>query len=260
MALKQSITLSKVNRHFKLNFRKFSLVEAALTHPSYRNENRVKGLENFDRLEFFGDSILNYVVCRKLYQLFPEADEGLLSRLRSILVSRKVLIRIAKTIQLRKMLRLGRCLLRDQVNLKTKIYADTLEALFAAYYFDRGLKSTETFILSLYKGYFDAKKLLRIDPNPKSTLQELAQKHWQILPVYQSTVTASGVHTTLTLKKPAHKVTAEAKTKRDSEEKAARLLIRKLRQDLALCSKKASSGRKLRRASPAPFLRSRSLN
>ncbi|OGW79450.1 MAG: ribonuclease III [Omnitrophica bacterium GWA2_52_8] len=235
----------RAQKELRLPFRRSALLKAALIHPSYRNENRCGKLENFDRLEFFGDSILNYVVCLKLFESFPDSDEGFLSRLRSILVSRKILSRIAKKIRLSRHIRLGRSLQHDKSALKNKILADSLEALIAAYYFDRGIKKTSHWILKLYDGLFNARKLLRIDPNPKSTLQEIAQKNWQCLPVYASEITSRGIQTVVSIG-AARKATAAAKTKRDSEEKAARHLIQKIRQELLARSKRrSSSGKKL---------------
>ena len=118
---------------FFLRFQNLKLKDAALLHPSYRNENPKHELyEDFDRLEFFGDSVLNFVMCQKLYDKFPEADEGLLSRLRSILVSRKILSRIAREIGLPQFLKLGRGLSSQEDFHKSKMFADAFEALIAA--------------------------------------------------------------------------------------------------------------------------------
>jgi ribonuclease-3 len=166
-----------------LKFKNKIWLESSLAHPSYRNENpSYKFSHDFDRLEFFGDCVLNYVVCRKLFAKFPQADEGLLSRLRSILVSRKILSRIVRETDLTKHLKLGRGLQGQDDFLKSKIYADAYEAVIAAIYFDQGFDKTEKFLLKCFAGYFDIKKLFRLDPNPKSTLQELSQRHWQKLP------------------------------------------------------------------------------
>jgi len=236
----------KIKKTVGFSFRNPKWVESALTHPSYRNENRCPPLLDFDRLEFFGDSILNYVICRHLYRLFPAANEGMLSRLRSILVSRKILFRVAQELHLQSIVKLGKSI-RPQLRFaKSKILADTLESLLAAIYLDNGLPKTEKFILQHFKSYFDAKRLFRLDPNPKSTLQELSQKQWQKLPIYASELTPSGIKTTVAIGK-MRTATGFARTRQESEEKAARLLLRKLRQELVRRSNKASSGKKLRK-------------
>ncbi len=228
-----------------VSFRSLHLAEAALLHPSHRNEYPPERIyQDFDRMEFFGDSILGLIICEELYKRFPEADEGLLSRLRSILVSKKILSRIAREIKLPAKLQLGTSLRKQKDFLKVKIFADALEAFIAAVYLDRGLAEARKLISRLFKGYFDAKKLFRLDPNPKSTLQELVQKNWQKLPDYQSVQNAEGSTTTLTITRN-RKVTAKARTRRESEEKAARLMIRMIRQELAGRFKRKSSGKKL---------------
>lgn len=242
---------SKISRlrpkKFFMKFKNALLHDAAFMHPSYRNESLVEGkYDDFDRLEFFGDSILNFVICRKIYKLFPKADEGLLSRLRSILVSRKILSRIARELDLPKWLKLGKSLESQEDFLKSKMYADAFEALIAAIYFDQGFEKTERFLLKCFASYFDVKKLFRLDPNPKSTLQEIAQRHWQKLPFYTSENNEKGCKT-LVLINQRLKAKAEGRNRQESEEKAARLLIRKLRQELLGRLKRTSSGKKLRK-------------
>ncbi len=246
--MKQKIISLKaqVKKTLGLNFRGAEWVESALTHPSFRNENgKITGLFDFDRLEFFGDSILNFCICRKLYALFPEANEGLLSRLRSILVSRKILARIAREMKLYSVVRLGKSIQSQPLAAKSKILADTFEALLAAWYFDRGLPAAEKFILKNFRDYFNVKRLFQLDPNPKSTLQELCQKEWQKLPLYSGEITSEGFKSTVSLGK-IRKATAVGRTRQESEEKAARYLVRKIRQELlARRSKRTSSGKKL---------------
>jgi ribonuclease III len=255
---KPLINIRQIKRLTGLEFRSNKWLASALLHPSYRNENSVPHLPDFNRLEFFGDAILNYVICKQLYTVFPDADEGTLSRLRSILVSKKMLSRIAKKLKLKTLLRLGRSILRDHNAVQPKIFTDAFESLIGAYYFDRGLTKTESFILQTFDGYFDNKKLLRIDPNPKSTLQELSQKYWRILPVYRNEAAPSGFKSTVAIISK-FKSTGEARTRFAAEEKAARQLIRKIRQEFPGTSKKKSSGKKFVRASRGSSAKRRSV-
>lgn len=213
--------------------RSLAVYRAALTHPSFRNENfRItRDLEDFDRLEFLGDSILNEVICQKLFEKFPEADEGMLSKLRSILVSQKILSRIAQALKLQHAILISKNLRQNFKDfLKAKLLTDALEALFAAIYFDRGHDKVEKFILDHFKKYFDPKLLFRLDPNPKSTLQEMTLKKWQKLPEYTHTFSDKGVKTTVTAG-GKRKASAFHKIKRESEVLAARGLIRQLRKE-----------------------------
>lgn len=246
MRKKKSSLSVLVKKHLGIRFRKIHFLEASLLHPSYRNDVPFPHLEDFDRLEFFGDAILNFVICRKIYKTFPIDNEGMLSRLRSILVSRKILARIAKNLGFLKFIQIGKSLKNQPGFSKMKLLADAFEAFLAALYFDQGLAVTEKFILKHFDYYFNVKRLFRIDPNPKSMLQELCQKNWQKLPVYTYSTHPHGVEVTIT----AHedfKLQASAKSRKEAEEKAARLLLKKLRQDLLSVSNKVSSGRKLRK-------------
>ena len=100
--------LPKAKKYLGVKFKRARFIASAVIHPSYRNENVCEKMGDFDRLEFFGDSILNFVVCQKLFRTFPKYDEGVLSRLRSIIVSRKILYRVACETGLPKFLQIGR--------------------------------------------------------------------------------------------------------------------------------------------------------
>ncbi len=244
-ARKVSAHHSRVKKTLGVSFKNPLLLDAALLHPSHRNENPCpRNLEDFDRLEFFGDAILNYIICRKIYQMFPEANEGMLSRLRSILVSRRILSRVAKELRLSRCLKLGKSLTKQPGFSKDKILCDSLEALFGVLYFDQGLAKTEKFILRHFKPYLDAKRLLRLDPNPKGTLQELCQKEWQKIPIYSNVPASRGIKVEVMVPRIAKSV-GVGRTRREAEEKAARVLIRRLRQELVRRSRKLSSGAKL---------------
>ena len=86
---------------------KNALVKKALTHPSYTQENDLSSLENYERLEFFGDSVLKLFTSKLLFETYPEAPEGELSKIRSILVSDAILAQVAVKIGLDKELILG---------------------------------------------------------------------------------------------------------------------------------------------------------
>ncbi|MFZ5802198.1 MAG: ribonuclease III family protein [Candidatus Omnitrophota bacterium] len=203
------------------------MIGSALAHPSFRNENGCAFPHDFDRLEFFGDAVLNFLVCRKLFDRFPQADEGLLSRMRSILVSRKILFRIARTIGLRKYVKIGRSLRHQPLKDLAKILADTLEALIAAIFLEHGHETTDAFIEKYLGEYLAPQKLFRLDPNPKSTLQELTQRYWQTLPAYEAKELVNGFEVRITV--GSQKVRVRAPSKSQGEVSAARMMLRKIR-------------------------------
>ncbi|MBI1977598.1 MAG: ribonuclease III [Candidatus Omnitrophica bacterium] len=233
-------------------FRNKKLLQAALTHPSYSTEIGTEKLpQNFQRLEFLGDAILNFFIARRLYQLFPKANEGTLSRLRSTLVSRKLLVRIAQSIRLKKYLRLGKSGLYHPDLVMEKILADAFEALIAAVYFDRGPRAVERFLAKHFKPYFNERKLFQLDPNPKSTLQEYTQKEYGTLPIYQSQFykkRASFAASVAIKRKSRLKAKGVGRTKQEAEAHAAQTLLKKLRIYPAR-KKKSFSGKRNSQAS-----------
>lgn len=247
MPPKKEPTTLHVYQKLKVRFRRPLLLQAALSHPSFRNEHPRVKLEDFDRLEFFGDSVINYIICLKLYKMFPEADEGELSKLRSILVSRKVLFRLTKSTGLIRFLRLGRSLTHQPEREKIKVYADAFEAFVGALFFDQGLKKTSDFTLKVFMPFMNPQKLYRLDPNPKSTLQEIVLKKWKALPVYKLEPLKEAKFKTTVTASSRLKASAIGRSRQESEEKAAGLLVRKIRQFLLKSSKRASSLKKLRK-------------
>ncbi|MBI4372405.1 MAG: ribonuclease III [Candidatus Omnitrophica bacterium] len=223
--------MKRLEKTIGFKFKRKELLQAALNHPFYQSAGQtLQTSEDFQRLEFLGDSILNSFIAGKLYHLFPKANEGMLSRLRSILVSRKLLARIARSLKLRTFLLLGKRKQKQLESNQEKILADTLEALIAAIYFDRGEKSVQRFLIKYFDPYFDPKKLFQLDPNPKSALQEYSQKKFGGLPIYQvrpaknqksflALVTISG----------KKKAKGEGRTKQEAESQAAAALLKKLR-------------------------------
>ena len=224
---------SKPKHFLNFTFDNPRLLEAALTHPSFRNEHphpHIR-LPDFDRLEFFGDAILNYVICCELVKTFPEANEGILSRFRSTLVSKRILSRVAREIRLGRFLKLGHGLSKEKGAQQGKILADSLEAVIAAIYEDQGLVQATQFILKHMTSYLNPRRLLRLDPNPKSTLQEVTQRQWKRIPEYTWKLTRTGIRVEVRVGRK-YRVSVTGKNRRELEEKAARELLKKLRYSL----------------------------
>ena len=120
------------------NFEDPALLRAALTHRSWANEHGEK--ENYERLEFLGDSVLGLVAARWLYDRFPEEQEGRLAKWKSFLVSAPALAAFAGSIQIGPELRLGVGEARSGGSAKDSILADAVESIFGAIYLDGGLE------------------------------------------------------------------------------------------------------------------------
>lgn len=123
------------------------LLQNALMHSSYANENRVRGCTSNERLEFLGDSVLGMVTAMRLYRLYPDMPEGKLSRLRAELVCEQSLHAVALELGLGSYIRLGHGEARNGGRERPSILADAVEAIIAAIYLDGGLESAQRFIL-----------------------------------------------------------------------------------------------------------------
>lgn len=154
----------------------------ALTHASFANEHREGNFPYNERIEFMGDSVLNFCVTREIYRRFPEFNEGELSKLRAGAVCDAVLAEYGKSIGLDECLLLGHGERQSGV-IRPSIVADATEALFAALFLDAGLERASDFILSLVSDKIselasgatlrDAKSLLHelIQTDPTSKLE-----------------------------------------------------------------------------------------
>ena len=153
------------------------LLRLSLTHPSYAQEHE-SSVQNNQRLEFLGDSVLSLILAEKTYFLFPDQREGSLAEACSILLKGKVLAEIALRIRLDLYILLGEGELRAGGNRKVSILEDAFEALIGALYLDSDLETTRCVVLSLYD---DIEALLQthiLAHNPKGRLQEKAQSLW----------------------------------------------------------------------------------
>lgn len=122
------------------------LLENALMHSSYANENRARGYTSNERLEFLGDSVLGMVTATRLYHLYPDMPEGKMSRLRAELVCEQSLHAVALELNLGDYIRLGHGEARNGGRERPSILADAVEAVIAAMYLDGGLEPARQFI------------------------------------------------------------------------------------------------------------------
>lgn len=159
-------------------FAKSEWLELALTHRSV-------GGEHNERLEFLGDAVLGMVIAEDLYQRFPLADEGQLSRLRSSLVKRDTLAALARSLGIGALLRMGAGELNSGGQERASTLADTLEAVFGAVWLDAGFDSARAVILRLYEGALQGLDPQQLDKDPKTRLQERMQAASRPLPEYE---------------------------------------------------------------------------
>lgn len=161
-------------------FKDPTLLSAALTHASIANSR----LQSNERMEFLGDSILGMVICRYLFDHYPEYLEGELTKIKSSVVSRKTCAEISERLGLPQCLFLGNGI-NGRVKLPMSLAAAVFEALIAAMALDGGLEPTAEFILRQMVPDIERAVASEHQHNFKSQLQQYAQKQQGATPVYE---------------------------------------------------------------------------
>ena len=179
------MNLKKLQEKLNVQFRDLGLLEEALTHRSYLNENPNWPRGNNERLEFLGDAVMELVVTEELFRRFPGREEGKLTVLRAALVNTKALVEVAKKLGLDKALLLSHGEAKDAIGKgRDGISANAVEAVIGAIYIDQGYDAAKEFIHEfvipklhevIKKGAKDAKSLV----------QEHAQAVFKITPRYE---------------------------------------------------------------------------
>ena len=215
-----------------VSFREPSLLEQALVHSSYVNENPGSGLTSNERLEFLGDAVLGLIVAEELYRDFPQFSEGEMTRLRAALVRRDTLARVARAAKISRYLYLGKGEEASGGREKSNNLARALEAIIAAVYLDHGLATAGALILRLFREEVDRALSRDIEGDYKTQLQELVQSRQQSAPVYQLVESMGPAHDRRFIVEvklgDAVLGRGSGKTKKTAEAKAAREALEKL--------------------------------
>ena len=217
--------VARVEAGLGYSFRRRELLEEALRHSSAANE---QGVSSYERLEFLGDAALSHAVAALLFARWPDASEGQLTRARAVLVKEPTLARIATSLGMAEALEVA-----SGVRPGASLLADGLESVLGALLLEGGWRAFQTAVRRLF-----AAELERLEPGtlgleePKSTLQELAQRRGIELPLYRE-VSVDG---------PAHRRTyvyeveldghvlarGEGSSKRTAQQAAARRALEEL--------------------------------
>lgn len=169
--------LSKFEESIGYKFKNVELLKNALTHTSYAFENHVKSNE---KLEFLGDSILEFISSKYLYNNFPNLTEGEMTKVRADIVCEKSLYKIAQMHNFSDFLYLGKSELTCNKTARPAIMADSVEALIAAIYFDSNLEEAEKFIIANLKEEAEIASKNVGQKDYKTVLQEKLQKNGEV--------------------------------------------------------------------------------
>lgn len=217
------MSLANLEHRLDYHFGDAALLEQALTHRSHSARHN-------ERLEFLGDSVLNFVVAAMLFERYATIDEGDLSRLRANLVKQASLVDIAQKLGLSQYLRLGEGELKSGGFRRPSILADTVEAIFGAVFQDAGFDAARKVIEHQYNPILENVDPATLGKDAKTLLQEFLQGRKMALPVYTVVATHGAAHSQQFEVECAIlaldiKITAAGATRRAAEQSAAKIAL-----------------------------------
>ncbi|MEO1927737.1 MAG: ribonuclease III [Nautiliaceae bacterium] len=224
--------ISKLEKSLGYQFKNEKLITEALTHRSYKKEF------NNERLEFLGDAVMDLIVGEYLFKLFPKAEEGILSKLRAALVNEDSFTKLAKRINLGEFLFLSPAEENNNGREKPSILSSAFEAIMGAIYLESGFEKAKEVALRLLEQEYPIITPEELLKDYKTTLQEITQAHFGVVPEYRLISTTG----------PDHKkefeigvfihdkeyARAKGKSKKAAQQEGARLTIEKLKKELNL--------------------------
>jgi ribonuclease-3 len=205
-------------------FRNSLLLGEALTHPSLAYESQKPHFDN-QRLEFLGDAVIQLIITEELYLRFPNSPEGQLTKLRSRLVSKAALAKLASKICLGDYILLGKGEQASGGSKRDSTMADTFEALIGAIYIDSGPAAAQAIVLQLVESEMEGLESSPEELNPKGQLQELLQALHPEAPEYEIVSESGPDHRRVFQARVCWRgeqlATGKGKSKKDAEARAA---------------------------------------
>ena len=216
--------LAKLQENLKIKFKNINLLKTAITHKSYDS------IKNYEKLEFLGDRVLGLAISKKLLDLYPDEQEGILDKKLSSLVNKNACFEIGNQLEIHKFILIGNSKKND-TQIENKIISDSCEAIIGAIYLDKSFEIAEKFILRVWNNFIISSKVTEIDS--KTRLQEYSLKKFKSLPVYKLIANTGPRH------KPNFKVAvklkntkffdAEGASIKKAEQLAAQKILKKIK-------------------------------
>lgn len=208
-------------------------LNTALTHTSYAHESKeTPRPEHNERVEFLGDSVLSVIVSTYMYCTFPNLNEGELTKLRAHIVCEVSLAEYARKINLGEYLLLGKGEGMSGGRERASILADAFESVLGAYYVDQGMEAARKFLLGLMQAELDFICTHGICSDFKTRLQEVVQQGGEVEIVYELTGAKGPEHSKMFATTVAvngkHIGSGEGRTKKESEQQAAKSALKKI--------------------------------
>ncbi len=181
---KSNELLERLEKRINYHFYNTDLLAHALIHKSFVSQDDKKGLCSNERLEFFGDAVLNCLVTEHIYNRYPEFSEGQLSKIKSLIVSRKIIGKIGKSIDLGSFLSMGLSEKKSGGQKRASIISNAFEAVLGAVYIDGGINAARTLLEKLLFNRIDQFINDKGNINYKSKILELSQADGLGVPSY----------------------------------------------------------------------------
>ena len=231
------------------HFADIALLDNALTHRSFVNENVALACRDNERLEFLGDAVLELTVSDMLMRKFPDHTEGQLSKLRASVVNELPLAELARRFGIGEHLLLGKGEEASGGRMKSSLLANAFESVIAAMYLDGGFHQTVVFIGRLFEPLIEKGELSSIYRDYKTAVQEMSQVRFREMPRYMVICETGPDHdkrfeTNLLIGERVI-ATGSGRSKKEAEQQAAKLALEELRK-----IKTATTGDSLEASSP----------
>ena len=217
--------LAKLEKILNFKFKNKDLLESSITHKSFNSST------NYEKLEFLGDRVLDLIISKKLLDLYPKENEGILDKKLASLVNKNKCYEVGKLLKLQNFILVANYTKKTSATIENKIISDCCEALIGAVYLDRGFDFVEKFVLKIWSKLIENSKITLVDA--KTRLQEYSLKKFKILPVYKLLSNTGPRH------KPNFKVAVKIKdsifvessgsSKKNAEQAAANKLLKNIK-------------------------------
>jgi len=220
--------LAELEKRIGYTFENKQLIIEALTHKSYKKPY------NNERLEFLGDAVLDLIVGEYLYKLFPQSDEGTLSKIRASLVNEGGFARLAKEIDLGNYLFLSAAEENNKGRSKSSLLSNAFEALTGAIYLEAGLEKAREVSIELLEASYPKIDLDTLCKDYKTSLQELTQAEYGVTPTYVLLSTSGPDHDktfeVAVVLDNREIAVAKGKSKKAAQQDAAEIALKRLKE------------------------------
>ena len=223
-----NINVEKISKLIGYDFKNTKLLTESFTHKSV-SEN------NYERLEFLGDAVLQLIITKNLYKTYPHIDEGTLSREKQSIVSKKIISKISLELRLTDFLISKNLDLNSSLSLKNTIASNMIESLIGALFLDSNYSICEEIVSKIFSKYLIVKKDIGIKDS-KTLLQEHMQSLSKPLPVYTTTHMEGPPHQPgfkITCQISIYKETFESKsvTVREGQQTVSKIILDKINNE-----------------------------